>query len=181
MPFRALIIVVIVLVHTRVSESAFQATSGNGRTVPLRLFAKMCPEIPLTPRPGKEIAVLASGWFWGPQPAFRALYGVDRCIVGYSGGLEVDPTYSQIKDHTESYLVEFDKQLISFESIVMKWKAISTPYPAERQYRTAIFYTNPEQEAIARAVAKDIDHVDVEPFTRFYMAEERHQNFLNRL
>lgn len=93
----------------------------------------------------------------------------------------MDPTYSQIKDHTESYLVEFDKQVISYESILMKWKAISSPYPTERQYRTAIFYTNPEQEAIAHVFAIDMDHVDVEPVTTFYMAEERHQNFLDRL
>ena len=104
-----------------------------------------------------------------------------RTVVGYSGGFEVDPTYSQIKDHTESYLVEFDTQLISYGSILKKWKDISSPYPTDRQYRTAIFYTNQEQEAIARAVAMDMEHVDIEPATKFYMAEERHQNFLDRL
>ena len=93
----------------------------------------------------------------------------------------MDPTYSQIKDHTESLLVEFDKQLISYESILRKWKAISSPYPTERQYRTAIFYANHEQEALARAVAMDMEHVDIEPVTKFYMAEARHQNFLDRL
>ncbi len=106
---------------------------------------------------------------------------MDRCIVGYSGGFEIDPTYSEMKDHTESYLVEFDKKVISYERILEKWRAVSTPYPTEQQYRTAIFYTNPEQEAIARVVTSGMNHVSIEPVTKFYMAEDRHQNFLDRL
>lgn len=70
------------------------------------------------------------------------MYGVERCIVGYSGGLQADPTYSQMKDHTESYLVEFDIKLTTYERILEKWKSISSPYPSDRQYRTAIFFAN---------------------------------------
>ena len=86
-----------------------------------------------------------------------------------------------MKDHTESYLVEFDKQYLSYESILEKWKQISSPYPTKRQYRTAIFFTNKEQEATAQALAGDMADVDIEPATKFYMAETRHQNFLDRL
>lgn len=111
------------------------------------------------------------------------MYGVKKCVVGYSGGKELNPSYSEMKDHTESVLVEFDPNLISYQSILQKWKSLSDPYPgADRQYRTAVFFRNADQEAIAREVCSGKeDRVDVEPITRFYLAEARHQNFLARL
>jgi peptide methionine sulfoxide reductase MsrA len=86
-----------------------------------------------------------------------------------------------MKDYTESYLVEFDANLISYQRILEKWKSISSPYPTDRQYRTAIFFANKNQEETARSIAGEMENVDIEPATRFYMAEERHQNFLDRL
>mmetsp|Transcript_134035 Transcript_134035/g.387926 ORF Transcript_134035/g.387926 Transcript_134035/m.387926 type:complete len:87 (-) Transcript_134035:178-438(-) len=86
-----------------------------------------------------------------------------------------------MKDHTEGYLVEFDKDVVSYEEILEKWKAITSPYPTDRQYRSAVFFANAKQEAIARAIVGDMEHVDIEPVKRFYLAEERHQNFLDRL
>ncbi|CAJ1968942.1 unnamed protein product [Cylindrotheca closterium] len=111
------------------------------------------------------------------------MYGVTKCVVGYSGGNELNPSYSEMKDHTESVLVEFDPTLISYQSILEKWKALSNPYPgADRQYRTAIFFCNEDQETTARQACGGMeDMVDVEPITRFYLAEARHQNFLARL
>lgn len=101
--------------------------------------------------------------------------------MGYSGGQEPSPTYSDMKDYTESALIEFDKSLISYEDILLKWKSISAPYQAERQYRTAVFYMNKEQERIASQICENMEYVDVEPVTRFFMAESRHQDFLARL
>lgn len=114
------------------------------------------------------------------QPEFKAIYGVQRCIVGYSGGFEENPTYSAMKDHTESVLVEFEKRLLSYDEILGKWKDLSSPYAAKRQYRTAIFYLNERQGRIASSVAADMEDVDVEPATRFYVAEQSHQDFLSR-
>ena len=107
--------------------------------------------------------------------------GVQRCIVGYSGGVEPNPSYYEMKDYTESVFVEFDPRQVSYEMILRKWRSISEPYPSKRQYRSAVFYANKEQERIARDFCKNMDYVDVEPVTKFYMAEERHQNFLARL
>ena len=84
-------------------------------------------------------------------------------------------------DYTESLLVEFDKTLVDYQTILQKWKSISDPYPTKRQYRTAVFYLNEEQEKIARQICHGMGHVDVEPVTKFYMAEARHQDFLARL
>jgi peptide methionine sulfoxide reductase MsrA len=107
--------------------------------------------------------------------------GVQRCIVGYSGGIAPGPTYSEMKDYTESVLVEFDTRLIDYETILKKWKSMSSPYPTGRQYRTAVFYVNQEQQRIAHMICSALEHVDVEPATKFFMAETRHQDFLARL
>ena len=109
------------------------------------------------------------------------MFGVERCIVGYSGGVEEDPSYSDMKDYTESVFIEFNKSQITYESILAKWKALSAPYPTDRQYRTAIFFLSQEQESLACEATRGMDNVFVEPVTRFFMAEERHQNFLDRL
>jgi peptide methionine sulfoxide reductase MsrA len=86
-----------------------------------------------------------------------------------------------MKDHTESVLIEYDKNLIDYQSILKKWKSISTPYPTKLQYRTAVFFLDSNQEEIARQVCEGMEHVDVEPVTKFFMAEARHQDFLARL
>jgi peptide-methionine (S)-S-oxide reductase len=109
------------------------------------------------------------------------MHGVERCIVGYSGGQEPDPTYSEMRDFTESIFVEFDPSAVSYENILRKWKSMSAPYPTETQYRTAVFYLNENQGDIAKRFCQEMEYVDVEQATTFYMAEERHQNFLARL
>ena len=101
--------------------------------------------------------------------------------MGYSGGLDEDPSYSDMKDYTESVLIEFDKHLITYDSILSKWKNLSAPYPTDRQYRTALFFLSKEQESLAIDASRGMDNVFVEPATRFFMAEETHQNFLDRL
>lgn len=141
----------------------------------------ICPEIPLVPRPDTEIAVVACGWFWGPQPEFQAMRGVHRCIVGYSGGVEPSPNYSEMKDYTESVFVEYDPSQVSYETVLKKWKSMIDPYPSDRQYRTAVFYLDEYQKKIARSICQNKEYVDVEPATKLFMAEERHQNFLARL
>lgn len=95
--------------------------------------------------------------------------------------MEQSPTYSSMKDHTESVLVEFDKKLIDYETILSKWKELASPYPTKRQYRTAIFYLNGSQEHIAQQVAGGMDDVDIEKATKFWLGEQRHQDFLARL
>ena len=101
--------------------------------------------------------------------------------MGYSGGVGQDPSYSDMKDHTESVLVEFDQTTITYEQILDKWKSLAAPYPTERQYRTAVFYLNQGQQISAFRCCADMEHVDVEPATKFFMAEDRHQNFFDRI
>mmetsp|Transcript_14501 Transcript_14501/g.24017 ORF Transcript_14501/g.24017 Transcript_14501/m.24017 type:complete len:110 (+) Transcript_14501:277-606(+) len=107
--------------------------------------------------------------------------GVTRCVVGYSGGLEPDPTYQTMMDYTEAVLVEFNPSIVSLEQILNKWKRLADPYPSKRQYRSAVWFLNAKQEEVAKEFCHGMEYVDVEPATKFYMAEERHQNFLARL
>ena len=84
-------------------------------------------------------------------------------------------------DYTEAVFVEFNPSIVSYERILVKWRGLAEPYPTKRQYRSAVWYMNPAQEAVARQFCQGMEFVDVEPATKFYMAEDRHQNFLARL
>eukprot|EP00957_Ditylum_brightwellii_P188094 14320032-Ditylum_brightwellii.AAC.1 len=76
--------------------------------------------------------------------------GVVRTVVGYTGGSEPNPTYSNIKDATEAILVEFDPSVVSYEDILLEWSKQHSPYfPQKTQYRSAIFYRTEEQRALA--------------------------------
>lgn len=86
-----------------------------------------------------------------------------------------------MKDHTESVLVEYDPSQISYRDILKRWRTLGEPYPTKTQYRSAIFYLNEKQKKIAEEFCENIPYVDVEPVTKFYMAEPRHQDFLDRL
>jgi len=152
--------------------------------LPQSMGTTECPEIALIPRPGMELAVVACGWFWGPQPAYEAMTGVQRCVVGYSGGVEPNPTYKNMMDYTESVLVEYDPTYLSYEDILRKWRTLGEPYPNKRQYRSAIFTLNAEQDKVAKEFVAGMKHgkyVDVESVTKFYRAEAYHQHFLKRL
>uniref|UniRef100_A0A7S2YJ16 peptide-methionine (S)-S-oxide reductase n=1 Tax=Entomoneis paludosa TaxID=265537 RepID=A0A7S2YJ16_9STRA len=111
--------------------------------------------------------------------------GVTRCLVGYSGGVELNPTYQTIMDHTEALLIEYDPTIISYGEILKEWKhQMGEPYPSKRQYRSAIFCLNDEQSALAQEFCqqnvKQPKFVDIEPTTRFYMAEEYHQDYVEK-
>lgn len=109
-----------------------------------------------------------------------------RCIVGYSGGKTESPTYRCIRDHTEALLIEFDPQIVSYEHLVETWSKMHTPIGRTKcQYRSAVWFLNASQQRTAEKVVADmLDRLgsskaesSVEPATRFYRAEEYHQNF----
>lgn len=117
-----------------------------------------------------------------------------KSIVGYSGGVQKDPTYEEILDHTEAILVEFDPAVVSCDEILKTWsKMIADKLgPSSRQYRFAVWYLNDNQKRLAEKAIKELleeaapeypnedvsSYVSVERVTRFYQAEEYHQHFL---
>jgi len=117
--------------------------------------------------------------------------GVERVVVGYTGGKEPNPTYQNIKDATEAVLIEFDPSVISYEALLNEWSKQDSPFspPFKTQYKSAIWVKNEEEQKIAMSVLDRIKeenggklkvYVDVEDAGPFYKAEEYHQDFLKK-
>src|SRR5213596_1369183 len=109
-------------------------------------------------------AVLAGGCFWGVQELFRRYDGVLSTRVGYTGGSVTHATYRNHGSHAEAVEVIFDPARISYREILEFFFQIHDPSTKNRQgndigrsYRSAIYYTTPEQEAVARDTIADVD------------------------
>lgn len=106
----------------------------------------------------------------------------------YTGGEQTNPTYQNIMDSTEAFMVEFDPSVIKYERILDAWADQHAPfYPSKCQYRSAIFYCSEEQLYAAQRKIDKLSkgglrkvYVDLEPVTTFYRAEEYHQDFLDK-
>jgi len=149
----------------------------------------VCDQIPTTPQlcPTHETCVIAMGCFWSPQLEYSAMKGVKRVVVGYTGGVEPNPTYVTIKDSSEALLFEFDPYEISYQEILDKWStsfAFFRSKPKSTQYRHILFYRNEEQKEMAIAKLEEVRkvataYVSIEPMDSFvfYQGEDHHQNF----
>jgi peptide-methionine (S)-S-oxide reductase len=144
-----------------------------------------------------ERAVLAGGCFWGVQELVRKLPGVISTRVGYSGGEVPNATYRNHGNHAEALEIVFDPSRISFRDLLEFFFQIHDPSTRNRQgndigasYRSAIFYTSPEQKAVAEDTIKDVDAsglwpgkvvTEVSPAGDFWEAEPEHQDYLQRI
>lgn len=147
-----------------------------------------------------DLATFAAGCFWGVEAAFRKLPGVTATTVGYSGGTTENPTYKEVctntTSHAEVVQVEFDPNKISYTDLLKVFWDEHDPTQLNRQgpdvgtqYRSAIFYHTPEQEALAKASKEDLQQsgkfnkaivTEIIPATTFYRAEEYHQHYLEK-
>ena len=141
-----------------------------------------------------ERAVLAGGCFWGMQQLLRRLPGVISTCVGYSGGDVPHATYRNHGSHAEAVEIIFDNQWISFRQLLAFFFQIHDPSTLNRQgndlgtsYRSAIFYTSPEQKACAETVIAEVNAsgkwpgkvvTEVSPVGDFWEAEPEHQDYL---
>ena len=143
-----------------------------------------------------ERAVLAGGCFWGMQDLIRKMTGVISTRVGYSGGDVPNATYRNHGTHAEAIEIVFDPRLLSYRHLLEFFFQIHDPSTRNRQgndiglsYRSAIFYTSPEQERVARDTIADVDAsgiwpgkatTEVAPVGDFWEAEPEHQDYLER-
>lgn len=154
-------------------------------------------DAPLAHMPGRETAVFAGGCFWGTQAVFERVKGVISTTAGYSGGSASTATYAQVTTettgHAESVEIVFDPSRISYGTLLRVFFSVHDPTELNRQgpdvgtsYRSAIFYTNPEQKKVAEAyiaqlsASKAFPHrivTQVVPLKGFYRAEEYHQDY----
>ena len=142
-------------------------------------------------------ATFAGGCFWCTQADFEKLNGVLKVTSGYTGGHIENPTYEGVSSgrtgHVEAVQVIYDPQKVSYELLLDHfWRHIDPTDPGGQfvdrgaQYRGMIFYHNEEQRAAAEASRRAQDNsgrfgkpvvTEILPFTRFYKAEEYHQDF----
>jgi peptide-methionine (S)-S-oxide reductase len=143
-----------------------------------------------------ERAVLAGGCFWGMQDLIRRKPGVISTRVGYSGGDVKNATYRNHGTHAEAIEIVFDPRVINFRDLLEFFFQIHDPTTRNRQgndigtsYRSAIFYTSPEQERVARDTIADVEAsglwpgkvvTEVSPVGDFWEAEPEHQDYLER-
>lgn len=147
----------------------------------------------------KAIATLGSGCFWCVEAVYQRLKGIDTVVSGYSGGDIENPTYKQIctgtTNHAEVVQVHYNPKQISYGEILEVFFNTHDPTTLNKQgndegtqYRSVIFYHNDEQKQIAEAYIKQITEAKVFPkpivtevtsFSKFYVAEDYHQNYFN--
>jgi peptide-methionine (S)-S-oxide reductase len=148
-----------------------------------------------------ETAVFAGGCFWGVQTTFERIKGVTATTAGYSGGSKETANYSAVSSettqHAESVKVVFDPARISYGTLLrVFFSVVHDPTQLNRQgndvgtsYRSAIFFTTPDQEKIANAYIAQLDAAkafpkkivtEVVPLKAFYDAEEYHQDYAEK-
>jgi peptide-methionine (S)-S-oxide reductase len=145
----------------------------------------------------EEVATLGGGCFWCLEAVFERLRGVRRVQSGYSGGSKTDPTYQQVctgaTGHAEVVQITFDPAEVSFREMLEVFFAIHDPTTPNRQgadvgtqYRSVIFYHDPEQQRIAEKLIEEWNAAgiwgrplvtEVVPFQKLYPAEEYHQGY----
>jgi len=145
----------------------------------------------------QERAVLAGGCFWGMQELIRKLPGVLRTRVGYTGGDVPNATYRNHGTHAEGIEIFFDPTRINYRQILEFFFQIHDPSTPNRQgndiglsYRSAIYYVDAAQKAVALETIADVDAsglwpgkvvTEVAPVGDFWQAEPEHQDYLQRL
>jgi peptide-methionine (S)-S-oxide reductase len=147
-----------------------------------------------------EKATFAAGCFWGVEAAFRQVPGVVGTQVGYTGGSVEDPDYKLVctgrTGHAEAVEVEFDPERVSYDDLLEVFWASHNPTTRNRQgfdigtqYRSAIFFHSPEQEAAAREAKERVQEglhwpkkvvTEIGPANTFYRAEDYHQQYFEK-
>jgi len=147
-----------------------------------------------------EIATFGAGCFWGVEAAFRRVPGVVDAVSGYSGGRTENPTYKEVctdqTGHAEVVQVTFDPAQVSYEQLLEVFWKVHDPTQVNRQgpdfgkqYRTAIFFHTPEQQAMALKSKQALDAsgrlrgpvaTEITPAGAFWRAEEYHQRYLEK-
>ncbi|GHA64797.1 hypothetical protein GCM10007389_16920 [Pontibacter akesuensis] len=126
------------------------------------------------------------GCFWSPDALFGSIAGVVRTRVGYAGGTTPDPTYWALADHIETVQLDFDPAVVSYQDLLQVFfthhKATRTPW--KRQYASAIFFHDAQQERQAQEAKKrrhaqlgQFVYTEIYSYKAFHLAEDRHQKY----
>jgi peptide methionine sulfoxide reductase msrA/msrB len=147
-----------------------------------------------------EKAAFAAGCFWGVEASFRQIKGVIKATSGYMGGTTKKPSYEEVctgkTGHAETVEIEYDPGIVSYDELLDHFWNIHDPTTLNRQgvdhgnqYRSVIFYYNPEQEKLAKLSKKKAEDIkkfdnpivtEIVPAKEFYRAEEYHQRYYEK-
>jgi peptide-methionine (S)-S-oxide reductase len=169
----------------------------NAIAMPVAVFPDPTIDIAATSG-GVQTVVLAGGCFWCTEAVFLQIEGVQKVVSGYSGGEARTANYDAVcgggTGHAEAIQITFDPSKISYGQLLKIFFSVAhDPTQLNRQgndrgtqYRSAIFYSDPEQKRVAEAYIQQLDQAkilgspivtDVTPLQAFYPAEGYHQNY----
>ena len=169
--------------------SCAQTTNSN---VKIPLAFKQKPDV------NEAVATFAQGCFWHAEIVFQSLAGVRDAVSGYAGGKTINPDYEAVASgstgHAETVQVYYDPTRISYETLVAAFFASMDPTTLNRQgndrgteYRSIAFYRNEKEKQVIEAEIKRLTAskkyssrivTEVVPFTKFYPAEDYHQEYI---
>lgn len=146
-----------------------------------------------------EQATFGGGCFWCTEAVFQNLKGVTKVISGYMGGQTENPTYKEVcngdSGHAEIIQIEYNEHEIRFEDLLLVFFKTHDPTTLNRQgndagtqYRSVVFYESAEQKAAAETMIDNLEKemvfnrpivTEITPISKFYSAEDYHQNYFN--
>ena len=173
-----------------ISFTACAQTQSKKLSIPVGIQQK--------PAASEAVATFAEGCFWHSEIVFQSLAGVRDAVSGYAGGTDKNPDYDKVSGgetgHAEAVQVYYDPALVSFETLVKAFFASQDPTTPNRQgndvgpqYRSVAFYRNEKEKQIIEAEIKRLTDMkkfrdkivtEVKPITKFYPAEEYHQEYI---
>jgi peptide methionine sulfoxide reductase msrA/msrB len=144
-----------------------------------------------------ETIVLGGGCYWCVEAVYENLQGVEKVVSGFAGGKVENPSYEEVcsgrTGAAEVVQITYDKTKTNLDEIFQVFFTVHDPTTLNRQgadvgtqYRSAIFYANENQKKAAESIISELTDAKVygskiittlEPFTKFYKAEEYHQNY----
>lgn len=167
-------------------------------TILICLFALSLSGFAQNKKPSNlETITLGGGCYWCVEAVYENLDGVKSVVSGFSGGNVADPTYEEVctgeTGHAEVVQITYDKTVTDINEIFKVFFTVHDPTTLNRQggdvgtqYRSVIFYKNDEQRKAAQSIIAELNKAKVysspivtkvEPFKKFYKAEDYHQNY----
>jgi peptide-methionine (S)-S-oxide reductase len=144
-----------------------------------------------------QTIVLGGGCFWCIDAVMRPLKGVKQVMSGYAGGETKNPSYEEVcsgtTGHAEVVQITFNSETVSLEQLLKVFFTLHDPTTLNRQgadtgtqYRSVVYFTEPEQREVILKVMEEIDAegvwedslvTEVASLDIFYPAEEYHQDY----
>lgn len=172
---------------------AFAMTSCGQKSQKSKTGIEPAREINLN---GLSVATFASGCFWCVEGVYESVKGVKEAVSGYAGGTEPNPTYEQVSahvtNHAETVQVFYDSSVVDYKTLLKVYFASQDPTQVNGQgpdrgasYRSIIFYRNATEKKLAEIYIAEIQKnhkkpiaAELMPFTKFWEAEQYHQNYI---